>query len=317
VSAEEDITEELVRLRRGWGLQDRSLRARVGPKLAVLSGVTDADSDRDVREKVRRWLDAIRADLPPELSRAAVMAFAIDRNEQYGQLTGRVELFANEQSWSTRTARRRMDQATRMMAQAAADRQADADNTDPEAGWRMRLLRAVLRLDTTQPELHETRVIVAGRADLDRIAVRLSAATPPCSPYGEQDIVADVVYGAKVLDIERRLNSQHFRWILKLPVALQPGDEHEFHVIYRLPPERPIRPHYAMLPLTPCDRVEMRVRFGAERPSTIWRLDAVPPRLLDDDQPGEHRLTLDEAGEVRLVFTSLKQGRGYGLKWLL
>jgi len=60
VSAEEDITEELVRLRRGWGLQDRNLRARIGPKLAVLGGITDADSDRDVREKVRRWLDARR-----------------------------------------------------------------------------------------------------------------------------------------------------------------------------------------------------------------------------------------------------------------
>jgi hypothetical protein len=316
VSAEESIAEDLVRLRRGWGLQDRNLRARVGPTLAGLSGVTDDDSERDVRDKLRRWLDAVRADLPPDLARAAVVAFAMDRNHQYGQLTARVEHFATEQSWSTRTARRRMDHATRLMAQAAAERQADADSADPESGWRLRLLRAVLRLDTTQPELHETRVLVAARAGLQHIAVRLSAPTPPCAPYGEHDIAADVVYGARVVDVERRLNAQHFRWILRLPAPLQPGDEHEFHVIYRLPPDRPIRPHYALLPLVPCDRFEMRVRFGRDRPATIWRLDAVPPRLLDDDEPGEHLLTLDGGGEVRLVFTGLRQGRGYGVKWL-
>lgn len=316
MSAEQDLVDELVRLRRGWGLQSSDLRHRVGPVLARLCGIGAADNDRLVHDKVRSWLGERIAELPSELARAAVMAFGLDREHQYRHLTARVDYLAMEQSCAPRTVRRRMDHADRLIAQAALSRWEDAEDVDPETGWHLRSFRSVLRLDTAEPRLHETRVVVADRPNLDRVVVRLSVPPPSGGVDERRDIVAEVEYGAQVIDVQKALKARHFRWDLRLTRRLQIGDAHEFQVSYRLPPDHPPRPHYALLPLVQCDRFDLRVRFRADRrPVAVWRLDGVPPRVLDDEMPGEHLLDLDGSGEVRLGFTNLKQGRGYGVAW--
>jgi hypothetical protein len=159
VSAEMDVVRELVRLRRGWGLQNRDLRVRVGPELVRLCGIEEADSDRDIREKVRVWLAAITADLPPELAHAASVALGVDRAHQHRRLTQRVESLASEQSWAPRTARRRMDHAFRLVAQAAlGSGTADRDDAVPEMA--PRTLAAVVRFDAVQGARPDGRVVV-------------------------------------------------------------------------------------------------------------------------------------------------------------
>jgi hypothetical protein len=159
VSAEQDLVRELVRLRRGWGLQNRDLRIRTGPELVRLCGVEETDNDRDIREKVRLWLTATSADLPPELAYAASVALALDRAHQHRQLTQRVESLASEQSWAPRTARRRMDHAIRLVAQAALKRR-QAGSSDSSGEVEPHALAAVLRLDAARRDRHDGRVVV-------------------------------------------------------------------------------------------------------------------------------------------------------------
>ncbi|MET7423464.1 hypothetical protein [Dactylosporangium sp. NPDC005555] len=159
MSAEDDLVQELVAVRRGWGLRDRSLGRRTGPHLRRACGIRESADDREVHDRVRSWLTAFADELPPELARAVVVAFALDRDRQYRQLTQRVAYLAAEQSCAPRTARRRVDHATRLLARAAL-RERPADGPDPFAGWRLRSVRTVLRLDTALPELHETCVVV-------------------------------------------------------------------------------------------------------------------------------------------------------------
>jgi len=314
MSAEDELIDELTRLRHGRGLQDGSLRRRIGRHIRRLCGLSGEESERDIRAKVHGWLTALIADLPDELARSAELGFAMDRVVRFRRLTDRVEQLATELSWSTRTARRRIEEVTKLVARAAL---AQGAGTDPETGWRLRSLWTLLRLDTVGPELHETRVVVAERSGLSRIAVRLSVPAAVIDPSAPRDVVAEVAYGARIVETEHWFAGQHYRWTLELPSPLASGAAHQFQMIYRLGADRPTRPHYALLPLVQCDHFEVRVKFPIDqRPALIWRLDGLPPRLLDDDQPGRSTLELDDAGEVQLAFTDLRQGRGYGLKWL-
>jgi hypothetical protein len=169
VSAHQDLIRELVRLRRGWGLQGRALRGRIGPQLVRVCGIEDSDNGRRTQEKIRLWLQSASAELPPELARAVLVAFALDRAHQHPTLTARVESFASEQNWAPRTTRRRIDHATHLLAQAAEQGRADdgwGPTDQPSA------LAAVLRLDATPRDAPNPDVVVLrvpvppGRFDL-------------------------------------------------------------------------------------------------------------------------------------------------------
>lgn len=160
MSAHDDLVRELVRLRRGWGLQGRVLRKRTGPHLARLCGITEADDDRRIQKKIRLWLQVAYADLPPELARAIQVAYALDRAHQHPRLTARVESYASEQSWGLRTARRRIDHATRLVAQAALDRDTTDVDGDPASTTSASALAAVVRLDATGRDSSGADVVV-------------------------------------------------------------------------------------------------------------------------------------------------------------
>ncbi|MFY1634760.1 hypothetical protein ACN27F_16030 [Solwaraspora sp. WMMB335] len=320
---------ELIRLRHGWGLAGPHLRERVGPWLTRLGGIGAVDNDRVVAAKLQAWLRAMVTDLPPDLARAVVVAFGMDRAYQYRQLTWRIERLAEEQACSGRTARRRVDDAIGLIVQSALGRPArstDPDGTattgnttgagaDPETGWCVRAMRSGLRFDAGGVELSETRLIVAQRGGLERVAVRLSAPVHAETPR-DADIIAEAVSGARIVGAQRWRDVQHFRWELALTRPLGRGEAHEVQMVYRFPTGWPVRPHYVMLPLVACDLFQVTVAFDAHRPpKAVWRIDGVPPRMLDDETPGDHPLGVDDAASVHQVFTDLRQGRGYGLGW--
>jgi hypothetical protein len=105
---------------------------------------------------------------------------------------------------------------------------------------------------------------------------------------------------------------------VRLPRLVEPGDPLEFCLHYRVPPGQPIRDHYAIVPLDPCDSGWVRVRFAPDRPpARVWSYAAVPPRQLDDvtTRPGADALVPDGVGEVVLPFRGLRQGHAYGAAW--
>jgi hypothetical protein len=58
------------------------------------------------------------------------------------------------------------------------------------------------------------------------------------------------------------------------------------------------------------------VRFGtASLPRSIWRVDGIPPRALDDFEPTDQLLTADRLGEIAIEFSRLQQGLSYGIQW--
>jgi hypothetical protein len=184
---------------------------------------------------------------------------------------------------------------------------------DPEKGWYVRRLSALLRLDISSPEVYEERTIVATRDELDLIRVRFSL--PGQGGNGLYEVIADVQQGAQIT-AKDRLGTAHYRFTLALPTTLRHGREHRYTMRYRVPDGSAIRPHYAYVPFTPCESLRVRVRFDPSRlPIAVWRLNRLAPRLLDEEVASPELLEIDRAGEVAVDFTDLDQGFGYGVGW--
>lgn len=313
----EGLRDELVLLRRGRGVHESPLADRLGPLLRELGDVRPQDHDRAVRQKIRDVLAELAAELPDDLRAAAEHALALGARPAT-QLAKRIEALAEQIHCSERTARRRMDEAAASMARAAAERADTAAETDPGPDWRVRSFTALLRLDTAGPELYETRLIVAERP-LDRVVIRLDLPPLPDGGPPPPPLETEAIYGARVVNVDRGDAGRHYRLTVALPRTLQPEERTEFCLHYRVPPGRPIRDHYAIVPLAPCDQGRVRVRFAVDRPpAAVWPLSAVAPRQLDraTAAPGSPLLIPDGAGEVALGFRGLRQGHGYGLAWL-
>lgn len=309
------IHAELVRLRRGGALQEKGLVARVGPHVSAASGILRSDSDRAVRDKVADLLRRLTADFPPHLVQALRAALAIDPNAWFPRLDEREKWLSDTQYVSVRTARRRVSDATVRLAEAIRDSNRRHRPDDPEQGWYVSRLRALLCLDGQAAELIEERSIVATQDKLALIATRfdLPAWEPATRP--NQEMLTDLLHGARLQDVERTGQS-HFRHLLALPVRMRQGEELTYVIRYQIPPGQPMTPHYVFAPLMPCGSFELRVRFDQHRlPPAVWRLDRVPPRLLDEGQPGAVLLTPDRAGDLSLEFSDLVQGYAYGVAW--
>ena len=309
-----DLYGELLRLRRGRGIERPDLGAYLGPVLQALCGVTPADRDARVRPRAAAVLEGLAAALPPDLREAARVAFALDKDYRFRTLEDRMRTLAGRWKYSERTTRRLMDRAVRMMVKEAEA----AGPAGPEAaagpGWRVISLAALFRLDTATPELYEMRRIVTTR-DVDRITVRLGLPPAP-GPDAGDGLVVDALFGARVAKVEHAPRRNHFRIILDLPRVVPAGEPHEFWLRVILPAGQPTWPHYAIVPLNPCDSGTVRVRFAPDRlPAAVWPLDEVPYLDLADETPGAERIRPDGAGDVVRHFTGLREGYGYGVAW--
>lgn len=316
MAADDAIYHELVRLRRGGALQEKGLIARVGPHLSAASGILQSDSERAVRAKVAELVRRLTADFPPHLVQALRAGLAIDQDTWFPRLEQREKWLADTQHIGLRTARRRVGDATRRLADAVQENNRRHRPDDPEQGWYVSRLRALLRLDGPEAELIEERSIVATQDRLALIATRFDLPAPDPGAESDHELLTDLLHGARLQAVERSGRS-HFRHLLALPGGMRQGEEQTYVIRYRVPPEQPMTPHYVFAPLMPCGSFELRVRFDQERlPREVWRLDRVPPRLLDEKRPGAALLTPNQAGDLSLEFSDLVQGYGYGLAWL-
>jgi hypothetical protein len=314
---EDDLYQELARLRRGRGLQEPRPAERLGPLLRRLCGVALTDPDGVARRRAEAVLGELTTDLPDDLRAAAELSLGLG-DRPATRLTQRTDALARELRCSGRTARRRMDEAAHLIARAALARpEPRPDDTDPGSGWRVREFTGLLRLDTATPELYETRTVQAERA-LESLTIRLDLPPRPESEGPALPLEIDALYGVRLAGVEAGVDGRNYRLAVDLPRPLKPAEQVEFCLHYRVPPGQPIRDHCAIVPLDPCDQGRIRVRFDpGDPPAAVWRLAAVTPRQLDRATlvPGPDRLDPDGAGEVDVSFRGLRQGHGYGLAW--
>jgi hypothetical protein len=314
---EDDLYQELARLRRGRGLQEPRTAERLGPLLRQLCNIAPGDTDGTARRRAEALLYELTADLPDDLRVAAELSLGL--GDQSGRLIQRTDRLARELRCSGRTARRRMEEAAHLIARAALARPSrdEEAGADPGAGWRVREFTGLLRLDTATPELYETRTVQAERP-LDALTIRLDLPPRPGAGRPALPLAIDALFGARVAEVDRGPEGRNYRLDIRLPRTLRPAEEIEFCLHYRVPPGQPIRDHCAIVPLDPCDQGRIRVRFDpADPPAQIWRLAAVTPRQMDraTTVPGPDRLDPDGAGEVGVSFRGLRQGHGYGVAW--
>jgi len=319
------VHNELRALARGRGLRGPNLDARLGPLLrrrAALEGLSGAL----FRARLGTWLSDRVAALPGDLRLVAGVALGLDPNADHRLLMDRLGWLSVEFDRDPRTIRRRSYEAFRLLSEtivagreiAGGDggRVAVATQVPARgaAGWYVESVWALMRLDGPSPELIECRRIVAVEDGLTEVVLSMSLPRPPDAPSSPRDLGVDVVFGGRIVRVDRRGES-HFSPVLRLPHPLDTDERHEFGFSWRVPPGQPIVPHYAMSPTIRCDELELRVRFPDGAEPTVQRLDGLPLRAVEDPAIDLPVVPLDGAGEVAASFGHLALGLCYGLRW--
>lgn len=317
---EQALAQEFIRLRHGWGLTANHLRERTGPHLIDLCGIRADDNDRVIRTKVLATVASLTSSFSRDDRLAIDIALGAVAGTQHRLLASRVALIALRLNCSERTARRRVDRAFEQLTEEAVaqrTRAVEEADDDPEKGWYVRKLDALLRLDTPTPEVSEARTIVARRAGLKKIAIRFSLPARDGAGAEPRNLHADIAHGATIESMER-IGEAHFRLMLALPRALARDEEHTYTIVFRLPPGQPMRRHYALIPFFRVDTFHVRVRFDPHRlPLSVRGFDQLAPRTLDDREiPGEV-LPLDNAHEVETEFVRMERSFAYGVAWTM
>jgi hypothetical protein len=296
--------DELLELPRGRGVLAGDVADRIGPGLRRACGVTAADDPATVRRKVANRLAELCERLPVDLRISVLAALALHPMANHQFMQDRMMWAALQINRDhPRAAVRRMKVGFRILAE-----QFDGlvDDIRLRQGWHTSSLRALLRMDVDPPQLIEDRVIVAAD-DLTEIEIRLSA------PGGSQP-EATILYGGEITHAERVTRS-HTKFTVRLPTPLRAGEKHQYGVRFTAFPRAIMPPFYVLTPLQPCEHCTVRVQFGKDIPTRIWRLDGIPPRAIDDFEPPDRLLTPNGLGEVALEFAQLHQGLSYGIRW--
>jgi hypothetical protein len=312
------VVEELRLLPRGRGVLADDIGNRVGPQLRGLLGIESTDGPGVVRRKVAARLTVLADRLPEDLGHAVRAALALGDVTTDRFLKDRVGHLAVRIQRDPRTAKRRVDEGLRRLAEMLVDTAEPPPNGGnpfaPE-GWYIKTLHSVLLLDREPPRLIERRRIIATRSGLDRVLISLSAPSPGNHRGGaEPPVRLDVLQGGALVDED--YNGSHYRGTLRLPGPLAMGEEQEFTVAFRSRPRREMRPYYALTPFRPCKRFQLTVRFDpVDPPASVWRLDGVPPRMVTDFDPGLNVLDVNAVGEIGVAFSDLRPGLAYGVGW--
>jgi hypothetical protein len=286
-----DLISELKSLRKGRGVLAGQVEKRVGPALREACGITERDAPGAVRRKVRTWLTDLIGRLPDDLRHPTMVAFALDAAVRLPLYQDRVHWVAEKLDRDPRTVRRRVDVAIDQLAELA---DADPDPALPPAAWRTVELRIAAVLDGGQPEIFMHRTVVAERDGLRELALP--------TPVPWQRARARVLFGGALVDGPEPT--------IAFARPVDRGGEHEFAVALRLTEAAPRR--LVHVPTRPWELLDVRVRFGADRPARVWALEGAPRADAEDLGTAQ---PVDEAGEARLRVRGLVPGLSYGLRW--
>ncbi|MBI1758850.1 MAG: hypothetical protein HYR62_06455 [Actinobacteria bacterium] len=308
------IAAELRLLRKGRGVYAHDLPERVGPALREVCGIAGNDPV-EMRARLIDRLGRLADTLPDDLRIAVTGSLALDPEARHHFLKDRVRWVADQLSRDDRTARRRVDEGIERIAEAAAGPPGPVPPPRSSDGWYIHRFDALLRMDRTEPEAFERRLIVAERDGLHEITVALSLPRPDGDATPSRDLLVEILYGGVRLRREAASASE-FRFVMELPTTLRSGQHHEYGLRFRIPPSQPMRPHYVFVPSRRCDAFDLRVRFDrAQPPQLVWRVCEAFHRAIDDAEPTAELLVADAAGEVHAQFHGLSTARGYGVQW--
>jgi len=312
------LSVELKLLRKGLGIQAKTLPALVGEQLREVCGVREDDHPGTVRGKVVETLRRLIENLPESHRETAriVLGFGTGANERYTQ---RLELLGSDADRNVRTMQRRADDVIYLIAEAACGAPwpyggaAAIDQDDP---WHTSALAVRLTLtDPAEAEVFETRRVVSHVAGLVDVEHAISLARP-ASTTGRPDLSGlgiDVVAGGEVHSV-RLVSSTRVAFSLRPPQPLDAGDEHEFFFRIRVA-ELP-SPFYCCTPEFPCASFDLNVRFDRRKPpQRVWRIDGEFSKDAQDPLTARKPLFLDNSGEVRAGFHDLRPARSYGVGW--
>jgi hypothetical protein len=312
-----DIAAEIKALRKGRGIMASDLERRLGPYLREL--ISGADGDlADHRRVLASELAAQASRLPDDLRTAVLASLGqLAQTRQLPRFGDRVSWLAEQSGRTDRTVLRRIDAAEQLLAEEIAvelGRRRSRPVSAP-GGWYLDEFRTILRLDTATPEAHERRRIVATQPGLTHVMAMTDVPRDAGEPRAGLQV--EVLYGGRLI---RRPDPEgnRFEFLIELPVPLQPGDQHEYALILKMPEGEPMRQHYIFTPEYQCNSLDLTVRFNLEAPP-VWvrEVRGEPVRVFDERNPGTVHLRPDGAGEVHVRFEGPVLYLGYGLQWQL
>lgn len=306
----ESLANELKALRRGLGLHHRDLAGRLGSGLLDVCGTETGDPE--LRGTVISKLRDSTGALPPELGTAALVALGIHPETRHlAKLEDRVDWLAERMNRDVRTVRRRIDDAFTLLAEALAAGRAERRSGNPSLGWYIESAQSVMLLDTETPTAIDRRIVVAERDGIDHLILLRSI--PPGD--GTPEVHGQALFGGR-LGLREWQSASRFRLALDLPTTLDAGDRHEYSVLWRQPPDVPIRPYYVFVPILRVDHFDLHVRFPQTAPpKRVWRVADAFHRDLDEEPHERDAVDIDRCGEVHLQFRDLAPGHTYGARW--
>jgi hypothetical protein len=309
------VAAEIHLLRKGRGLQASDLDSRLRKLLLMdeLAGPGDAAVHR---QALIAEVSRCSADLLGDYRTAIEASLALSaETKQEPLFGGRVNWLASQLGRDYRTALRRIDEAEQRLAEVIATelrRRRSRTAVAPD-GWYVEELRTLLRLDTEIVESHEDRRVVSTRENLTEVKAWLDVPRDANQPGA--DLQAEILYGGHLLRQEQPARNR-FDLIVQLPKPLQPGEEHEYGLILRMPRRMLRYPHYLLTPECQCNKFDLRIRFDLKQlPDWVRRVDRETVRMFEDVQPTGDLLVPDAAGEVHEEFRDLAMYLGYGIQW--
>ncbi|TQM85280.1 hypothetical protein FHX81_7759 [Saccharothrix saharensis] len=298
---------ELRAMRRGLGIHDARLPARMGSTAKRVFAVTDADSTTTVRWKVTGALEKALVRLLTH--ERGILTAAFNLSAENVLYRHRVEQYGKESGVGERTARRWADRSTEILAQVLLD--------TGVPGVRSTLwtdhLAMTLALDRSRAELLEVRRIVTAE-DVSEIPLSLHVAGLSSGDLARHASF-EVFHGGS-LRIVGPESSSRLGLALKLPRILHAGEAHEYAMLVRLPARYAPAAHFVYVPPHTCTRVEIRVRFPHDAvPRGLTSIIDVHHQDVDDPAAGGVAVDMNDASEVHVEFAHPTPGLASGIRW--
>lgn len=316
-----DLVAELKLMRKGRGVPDPQFVERYGPALLAVLDLRQDTPVPEVRDATIELLRRLAARLPDDLTLALLVGFGVHAVAKQRFYEDRVDWLAKEVQRDKRTVKRLIDNAVEQTADLALDEvrhRAARDAVIEPSAWHCATLSTVVVLDGAAPEIIEHRRIVCHENGLDLIDLAVTLTGAPVQPgrdmAGSADLNVDVLFGG-TLERTASESSRRIGLYLRLPAPLAAGDQADFMLRYRIPPNKAISPHYVAVLRYRCDHFDLRIRFGEPQPTTAYRLLSTFQADVEDPADMGEPVPVDKAGELHLVFEDLKPGFAYGARW--
>jgi hypothetical protein len=287
------------------------LLGRLGPALRGMSGIEPGGNVEDARERLIEFLEDLAEGLPEDLRTAFGAALALREDVRFRFLEERMEWLADWLQRDVRTARRRADEAIRVVDATARSQAREIGDYED---WGLARLCTLLLLDRAEPLAIEKRTLVAARDDLAEISIATSIPVPRGTRIEEQAAELKVLYGGSLIG-STWPTATYFRYTIRLPRPLRHGQSHELGISITTPRNQPLNPRYAIQPLRRCDEFDLRIRFGAGRAGSVWRIAGLPRGMVDDFNDPDALIRPDESGDIHMRYQHLKMGLVYGARW--